>query len=353
MKKKYFDILSGIQKKDSKPIELNDRVLIVDGLNTFIRAFAASAITSEQGYHIGGLTGFLLSLGYAVKNVNPTRIILAFDGKDGSQRRRKLFPEYKAGRKTHINVINTEFYNNKEEETQSMQVQLKRLIDYLEILPVQIISIDKIEADDTIAYLTKHFRKQFDSEVYIMSTDKDFLQLVDDKVIVWSPTKKKFYSTEAIESEYDGLPSKNFIFLKTFTGDDSDNIPGIKGVGLKTLKKRIPFLFEKDREIFLEDIIKYVTEKEKECKLYETISNSKNQLELNYTLMQLHDVDISATTKEKILNTIDQPINRMVKYKFISLLVADSINTIFKNPDVWIQTHFAKADGFASQTHIK
>jgi DNA polymerase-1 len=186
-----------------------------------------------------------------------------------------------------------------------------------------------------------------------MSTDKDFLQLVDEHTIVWSPTKKKFYSEEAIELEYEGLPSKNHIFYKALIGDASDNIPGIKGLGLKTIKKRLPILFEKDMEIFLDDIINYVTQQQSidKCKIYETLLANKKQLELNYDLMQLNDVIISGTTKERILNIIEQPINRMVKYKFISLLINDGINSVFKNPDIWLQSHFSKADGFASQTH--
>lgn len=322
-------------------------------INTFIRSFSAAPVTSDAGYHIGGLTGFLLSLGYAVRNCNPTRIIVTFDGKDGSQRRRKMYPEYKAGRKTHVNIINTEFYSTKEEETQSMGAQLTRLLDYLEILPVQTISIDKIEADDTIAYLTQYFKRKYNSEVYIMSTDQDFLQLVDDRVTVWSPTKKKFYTEEVIANEYEGLPSKNHIFYKMLIGDGSDNIPGVKGFGLKTIKKRLPILFEKDREIHLDDILKYVTENKDENKIYSTLLENKELLELNFKLMQLSDVEISATTKERILNIIEQPINRMVKYKFVSLIVFDGINSVFKSPDVWLQTNFGKADGFASQTHSK
>jgi len=350
MKKKYFDIISSL-KQSTSPMTLNDRVMIVDGTNQFIRAFAAAPITSEHGYHVGGTTGFLMSLGYAIRNINPTRIIIIFDGKGGSQRRRKLYPEYKAGRKTHTNIINTEFYSTKQEETESMVEQLIRLTDYLDVLPVQTVCIDNIEADDTIAYLTRYFQEKYNSHITIMSTDGDFLQLVNENVVVWSPTKKKFYSIESIADEFEGLPSKNHIFYKILIGDGSDNIPGVKGLGLKTIKKRLPILFENNTEICLDDIFNYVTAKKDENKIYGVLADNKQLLELNYNLMQLSNVDLPATTKEKILNTIDLPINRLVKHKFISMLVHDAINSAFKTPDVWLQTHFSKVDGFAIESY--
>ena len=72
-----------------------------------------------------------------------------------------------------------------------------------------------------------------------MSTDKDFMQLVSNRVTVWSPTKKKYYFADTIKEEYGSYPN-NFLMFRTITGDGSDNIPGIRGAGLKTLKKFCP-----------------------------------------------------------------------------------------------------------------
>ena len=94
-KGKYFSILETLQENTSKPTGLNDRVLLVDGLNTFIRAWAISPVTNDDGVHVGGITGFLMSIGYAIKTITPTRVIICFDGKGGSQRRRKIFPNRK------------------------------------------------------------------------------------------------------------------------------------------------------------------------------------------------------------------------------------------------------------------
>ena len=87
MKKYYSEILKNLNE-DTEPLKLNDRILLVDGLNTFIRAFVMNPSTNEDGIHIGGIKGFMLSMGYAIKNIKPTRVIVCFDGAGGSQRRR-------------------------------------------------------------------------------------------------------------------------------------------------------------------------------------------------------------------------------------------------------------------------
>ena len=100
--KKYLSILDDIKKnsnslEDGKP---NDKVLIIDGLNTFIRVFSVIPTTNDDGIHVGGIVGFLRSIGYTINMFRPTRVIIVFDGKGGSTRRRKIYPEYKQNRKT-------------------------------------------------------------------------------------------------------------------------------------------------------------------------------------------------------------------------------------------------------------
>ena len=111
--------------------------------------------------------------------VRPTRTIIVFDGKGGSNRR-KIFPEYKAGRKMSVRLNrHLDVSLTREQEHKMMIRQLNRLIEYLECLPLTIITQDNIEGDDVIGYCSKHLFKNNKST--IMSTDKDFLQLVDDK----------------------------------------------------------------------------------------------------------------------------------------------------------------------------
>ena len=87
MKKRYLSLFDEIKNNPSKPRELNDHVLVIDGLNNFIRCFSAIPMMSDNGYHVGGMIGFLRSLSYIMKLIQPTRILIVFDGKGGSQKR--------------------------------------------------------------------------------------------------------------------------------------------------------------------------------------------------------------------------------------------------------------------------
>ena len=335
MKKYYSDILSNL-KEDNAKKGLNDRVLLIDGLNTFIRSFVMNPSTNDDGIHVGGIKGFLLSVGYAIKNIKPTRVIICFDGAGGSQRRRKLHPEYKQNRKVNRKLLRAAHQENTAEDDKlAMKYQMQRLIDYLKRCPVTIAIIDKIEADDTIAYITKLILK--DSQCFIMSSDKDFLQLVDDRVVVWAPTKKKMYFKQNVEEEYELLP-ENYILYKCLLGDKGDNVPGIRGLGHKTLLKHLPILFDKD-VIDLEYILEYAKQNIDSHRSMKLIVDSEDKLYLNYKLMQLHEADISGTTKEKIINIVESPIPTFVKYDFMKMLLEDRM-TIVKNIEFWIRDVF-------------
>ena len=102
----YLSILDEIKKKGGSLDggNPNDKVLVIDGLNTFIRVFSVIPTTNDDGIHVGGIVGFLKSIGYIINMIRPTRTIVVFDGKGGSSRRRKIYPEYKAKRKTKYRV---------------------------------------------------------------------------------------------------------------------------------------------------------------------------------------------------------------------------------------------------------
>ena len=340
---KYFSILDSLTENTSKPASPNDRVLLVDGLNTFIRAWTTSPVTNDDGIHVGGISGTLLSIGYAIKNIKPTRVILCFDGKGGSQRRRKLFPGYKASRRTSVN-LNRSFMGQTDQsaDQQNMKMQLGRLVEYMGQLPLSILAVQNIEADDSIAYIAKQVLSE--SQCFIMSSDKDFLQLVDERVSVWSPTKKKLYFKGDVQNDFE-VPAHNFLMYRVLTGDKSDCIPGIRGSGLKTLQKRLPILFS-DKQITIEDLLK--SSKDSKIKMLQQVAESEDQLELNYKLMQLHDVDISGAAKEQIRGTVNGELPRLNKTKFKLLLMEDRFTNAIKNLDFWLREVFTTIDALAS-----
>ena len=342
MNKNYTQLLNSL-KNDETPKSADDRILLIDGLNTFIRAFVVVPTVNDNGIHVGGITGFLMSIGYAIRNIKPTRVIICFDGKGGSQKRRKIFPNYKSSRRVKHRMTRINEFNSVDDERVAMAQQLQRLSEYLENLPVTVLSPENIEADDAMAYISQQVYPK--SKCVIMSTDRDFLQLVDDRVQVWSPTKKKFYFKETIKEEFN-IYSKNFLMYRVLTGDSSDDIPGIRGAGAKTLMKRLPILFE-DNKVELNDIFEYVKESNDGTKLAADILSSKKMLELNRELMQLDEVDIPGRTKQSILEIVQKPISKLTQIKFLSMTLDDTLNLNIKNPQLWLKDTFGKLDVFA------
>ena len=328
--------------EEDSTYSVDDRVLIIDGLNTYIRIFSSVPVISENGEHVGGIIGTLRSIAKEIRDFNPTRCIVVFDGKGGSMRRKKLHPEYKENRVGKYN-LRREYFSTKEEEDAARRRQLVRVIQYLDLLPVQVICMDHIEADDVIANMTMQYFNSRAKKIRIVSTDRDFLQLVSDQVEVYSPVKKKLYDLDAIESEL-GIHPKNYLLYRILDGDSSDNISGVPSIGLKTLRKYYPEVVSKiiDLEYLVSESNKKIVEagKKKPAKVYETLLENKHILTRNMDLMQLQDTDISSSSKVRILETLQQPITRVDKAKLKIFLIEDYLHTAFPNFDGWLNSTF-------------
>lgn len=346
MKKAYKEMLGGLKPTSLKSKGSDDRVLLIDGLNTFIRSFTINPSKNEDGIHVGGIKGFLLSIGHAIRQIKPTRVIICFDGKGGSKRRKKMYPDYKANRAVNRRLTRLDNFTSVDDEKVAMGQQLQRLVEYLEKLPVTVMATENIEADDAIAYICQQVYPK--SQCFIMSSDTDFLQLVDDRVVVWAPTKKKFFFKENVKDAF-GCNSQNYILYKTLMGDKGDNVPGIKGLGKKTLEKNIPILFQ-DKEISLQDILTYIKDNKDSNAIMTKLSESTQKLELNYDLMQLKETDISGTIKESIRYIVHKPVQRMIKYEFLKFILEDRL-WLVKSPEFWLKETFFSLDVYASMTH--
>ena len=309
--------------------------------------FSAIPTTNEDGIHIGGIVGFLRSIGYTINMVRPTIVIIVFDGKGGSNRRRKIFPEYKMGRKMSVRLNRTTGVSlTREDEHKMMIAQLNRVIEYLECLPLTITNVENVEADDVIGYCSKHL---FKDKVTIMSTDKDFLQLVDNRIQIYSPTKKLMYDEERIKNEY-GIDAKNFLLYRILDGDKSDGIPGIKGAGLKTLLKVFPYL-ESPHQFTIEDIMKSSDANKDKYKICETIVKEKDQMFLNKKLMDLTDGVMSGNSRLRVKNQMDLPIQRLIKHKFQRMFLEDKMYQALPNLDSWLATTFNRLNQMAEKTN--
>ena len=336
-----FSLLDNVQKPGD--LGVNNRVLIVDGLNLYLRAFAVNGALNDNGVPVGGLTGFLRSLAYAIRETNPTRVMVIYDGAGGSQRRRKMSPNYKGNRKPGKRITRWDAFKNVEEEKQAMKIQFSRLLEYLDTLPINVFSIDRIEADDTIAYITNNLLKD---EVIIMSADQDFLQLVNDRVTVWSPIKKIFYTPEKVLEDY-GVPAHNFLMYKILMGDKSDNLEGVKGLGPKKLPKILPDI--SSNPLDLDFILDYASKGSEP--MHKRIIESVDQLTLNEKLMDLKNPPISGELKSLIRKLTSQPINLLSSNDFNTMYIEDQMGNAIDIPDVWLKQHFTRLNSYAKATH--
>jgi 5'-3' exonuclease len=327
----YSKILKNL--KESPPRELNDHILIIDSMNTFIRSFSTLKAMNPQGHHIGGLVGFLRSLGYLVRTVDPTRVVCVFDGKGSSINRKNIDPNYKAQRQ-HTRITNWGMYENKQEEYESMAAQLDRLKDYLECLPVQSLTMEKLEADDIIADLALGASAS-GKQVTIVSSDKDFLQLIDGCISVYSPIKKTLYTKENITQELEVLP-QNYNIVKALLGDNSDNLAGVKGLGLKTLVKEFPTLVT-NPGMELQDIYNICETNIDGKSIFAKIIDNWDRVKTNYQLMNLHEGQLDDNEILHILSVLKEPIPILQTGAFLHLLDTDKIEGVTKNTEGWLE----------------
>ena len=340
MKSKYEQLLSNVQPDFRKELS---SILIIDGLNTFLRSFTMINHLNPDGHHIGGLTGFLKSIGYAIRMSDPTKVVVIFDGIGGSNARRNLYPEYKANRNSS-RITNHNIFSSKDEESESINNQISRLIQYLQCLPVTVISIDGLEADDIIGYLANKFQAHEETQkVTIMSADKDFLQLVSDKVHCYSPTKKKIYTPKDVLEEF-GVSSNNFLNYKILMGDTSDNIPGITGLGPKKLIKLFPELIS-NTKVELDDIISSSADKIDENKLYLSVVERRHQLLINQQLMSLNGSFLSPENKQLVKDAFNNSYELNIPI-FLQLYHNDKLGESIPNTSSWLLQLFGYPNSF-------
>jgi DNA polymerase I len=243
--KDLLELLNNMDEVNDTVSSPHERVLLIDGLNLFFRNFAMLNIVNEHGVHVGGLGGFVRSLGTLINAIQPTSMYVIFDGENSSMNRKNVLSEYKAGR--HLSrITNWEIFDDVGDEHDAKVDQIVRLIDYLKCLPIKTLALDKVEADDIIAHLATTITNNNDnSRAYIVSSDKDFIQLTSPKIVVYRPIEKDYYTPDTVVEKFGVLP-ENFILYKVLMGDASDKVPGIKGLGIKKLHKLFPELNEQD-----------------------------------------------------------------------------------------------------------
>ena len=338
MKKTNFNnLLDNIQEQGSNTVE-SERILLIDGLNLFFRNFAVMNMVNPDGIHIGGLGGFFRSLGAMIRQTQPTQVYVIFDGHGSANNRKNILPDYKSGRDQQ-RITNWDAFDDINDEHDAKVDQMVRIIQYLKALPVKVISINKVEADDIIAYISGIIPQKPEDKVFILSSDKDFLQLVNENVAVYRPMEKEYYTPDTMVEKYKMSPH-NFILHKTLLGDSSDKIKGIKGLGEKGLLKKFPELTERD--LTLDDIYNICVKKMKDHIVYARVVQQIENLEKNYKVMDLSNPMIDDRDKEYLNECVKSKELPYIPEEFVAMYNQDKLGGMIRNVDFWVRDVFEK-----------
>jgi 5'-3' exonuclease len=297
----------------------NGPIFIIDGANLYIRSFVAYPTMSSHGYQMGGCIGFLKTLQRLCREFQPSQVYVAWEG-GGSQRRRKIYPEYKLGRKPE--KLNRFYGDDIPDSDDNKKHQMITLLSMLRHIPVCQIYVSDCEGDDIVAHLCNGpFRKK---DKIIVSSDKDMYQLLDDSTKIYSLHRKCFVTSSTIFEEFRVKPH-NFALVKSLCGDVSDNIPGIEGVGFKTAAKKFPFLAS-DSTILLQEVLDYAASHASESAIYKRIFLSSEEVKRNWKLVHLNGGMLSGDQVMKVENVINTFVPKFDKMSLIRQLVKEGIN---------------------------
>ena len=194
----------------------------MDVSSMFFRAFyAVRPLTSSKGVPVNAVYGFISMIMKLMKDKNPEYIVFCYDRKEPSFRK-ELYTEYKAHRT---------------EMPDDMQVQMPYLKQVANLFGICDLELPTFEADDLIGTIACRAQKE-NYDVYIVSGDKDFCQLINKNIFLYDTMKDIIFDEDLVKEKH-GVSPEQFIDFLAITGDASDNIPGVAGIGPKGAQKLI------------------------------------------------------------------------------------------------------------------
>lgn len=312
--------------------------LLVDGDNLLTIGFYGLKTHFYKGQHFGGLFHFIDTLRRSFENYQLDKIVVFWDGKDGSQSRRKIYSPYKENRKTRIKT---------DEEIYAYQRQRSRIKQYLEEIYVRQGEFEYCESDDCIAYYTQNSPNE---KKIIYSSDRDLAQLVNENVNIYNPAHKKVYKkNDMIEYEHENILIENVKLVKILCGDPSDNIYGIKNLGIKRLISLFPEM--QTRHLSLEEVRNQgnlIFEADKHNKLIANFLTGVTKLgvygdeffDINNRMVCLDDPILTDDAKEGVKSLITDRLDSDGRsYKNVmKMMTEDGIFTVLpKSDDAWIK----------------
>ena len=311
------------------------KTLLVDGDNLFKIGFHGAKDVYNDGAHVGGVFHFVNILRKFLEEHNHDKVVVFWDGDSNSSIRKSIYPPYKANRRQDMNEYKYESY----------LYQKSRVKQYLEEIFVRQVEMVSNEADDLIAYYCKISK---DENIIIFSADKDLTQLISERVTVYSPISKQYYKNgDMITINKVDIPHYNVLLTKIFTGDKSDNISGIEGLGEKTLIKYFPQVQEKPCTIDeILDCARNIPQKKPiktlvnllEGKTKSTIFGEQFYL-TNKTIVDLGNPLITDDGKElveQILTDTIDPTDRGYKNLMRMMMEDGLFKYLPKNDEAWV-----------------
>lgn len=312
-------------------------VLLVDGDNLLTIGFYGVKNYFYKGEHIGGIYHFLNTLRRSFENYRLDKIVVFWDGEDGSQSRRKIYHKYKENRRARI---------RSDKEKESYTRQRRRVKQYLEELYVRQGEFEFCETDDCIAY----YSQNTDENCIVYSSDGDLAQLVSENVRVYNPSHRRLYEeNDIIPYEKEDIHIKNVKIVKMMCGDRSDNIAGIRNMGIKKFLGIFPEV--KERPITIQHVIDKSNSLFEEDKNNTTVKNlltgvtkygvfGEEFFTLNESIVSLDNPFLTDEAKETIVDLIHEdldPEGRSYK-NTMKMMMEDGLFTVLpKSDDAWIK----------------
>jgi len=301
------------------------RVMIVDAFNQFLRGYIVDPSKNPNGQPIGGMRTFINIMNKITREIEPDMIVVVWDGQGGSKKRRAMNKNYKAGRKPlRVNWSSDEM-TAQDTDNNKLWQQL-RVVEYLNQTPIIQFMEAEVEADDVISYVKSSSMFE-DWQKVIVSADKDFIQLLDDKTLLFRPIQKEVLNKNSVIEKF-GIHPRNFALARAMAGDPSDNLPGVPRVGMGTIAKRFSFLSE-EKDYFVSDLIEECQNSENQnLKIYTNVIESEQLIKENYNIMQLSSPQISPQSKNRIDETFEGYKPHYNQTEVRKLMIQDGVLTV-------------------------
>ncbi len=312
-------------------------VLLVDGDNLLTIGFFGLKNHFYKGEHIGGIYHFINTLRRTIEIHHLDKIVVFWDGQDGSLTRKRFYHQYKENRKSRI---------RSEEEIHSYGKQRNRVKQYLEELFVRQGEYEFCETDDSIAYYSQNSPKE---NKIIFSSDGDLTQLVSENTRLYNPSHSKIYQpNDMFVYDHEQILIQNIKIVKMICGDPSDNIAGIKNLGVRRLVSMVPEV--KTEEISIEFVLERFNnlfEQDNDNNIVKNLLTGVTKygilgeefFDVNSRIVSLENPFLTDEAKESInslINDLIDPEGRSYK-NTMKMMIEDGIFLLLPQPyDAWI-----------------